>query len=111
MLTDTETFNKQNIVTNRIAALHGATSGEQATETVLGWFIAKIAEVLGLGVSDIDPEKPIHAYGNDSLVAMYLKKLAYARVWRRDTSIPTIGQHSDSRDSKGRCTKAHTPFG
>ncbi|GAM36225.1 hypothetical protein TCE0_018f05152 [Talaromyces pinophilus] len=50
LLTDTETFNKQNIVTNRIAALHGATSGEQATETVLGWFIAKIAEVLGLGL-------------------------------------------------------------
>jgi acyl carrier protein len=72
-LTDTGTLNKQNIGINRIAALHGATLGEQATEMVLGWFIAKIAQVLGLDVSDIDPEKPIHTYGNDSLVTMDLK--------------------------------------
>lgn len=72
-LTDTETLNKQDIGINRIAALHGVTSGEHATEMVLGRFIAKIAQVLSLDVSDIDPEKPIHAYGNDSLVAMDLK--------------------------------------
>ena len=35
--------------------------------------MAKIAQVLGLDVSDINPEKPIHAYGNDSLVATDLK--------------------------------------
>ncbi len=53
--------------------LRQATSDEAAGELATGWFKTKIAHVLDLQEIDIDAEKPVHAFGIDSLVAIDLK--------------------------------------
>ncbi|KAF3055049.1 Lovastatin diketide synthase LovF [Daldinia childiae] len=53
--------------------LKEATSREEASAMVTGWLQAKIAHTLGLQEEDVDPTKPIHTYGIDSLVAIDLK--------------------------------------
>lgn len=55
------------------AVLKEATSREEASVMVTGWLQAKIAHTLGLQEEDVDPTKPIHTYGIDSLVAIDLK--------------------------------------
>lgn len=58
---------------DRAAILRKATSQNEAASLITGWFSTKIAQVLGLPELDIDPHKPIHIYGIDSLVAIDLK--------------------------------------
>lgn len=48
-------------------------SDEEAARLVKGWLLSKIASILGLLDSDIDPGKPVHTYGIDSLVAVDLR--------------------------------------
>lgn len=60
-------------VVDRAAMLRRATSQEEAAALVTGWFAKKVAQILGLSEQDIDPSKPMHTYGIDSLVAMDLK--------------------------------------
>lgn len=64
---------EQKLETDRASVLRRETSDEQATEMVTSWFVIKMAQVLGLDTSDVDPDKPVHAYGIDSLVAIDLK--------------------------------------
>lgn len=40
---------------------------------IVSWFLIKMAQVLGLDMSDVDPDKPILEYGIDSLVAIDLQ--------------------------------------
>lgn len=58
---------------NRPVMLKAACSFEDATALVAEWITHKIAHILGLQASSIDPEKPIHAYGIDSLIAVDMK--------------------------------------
>ncbi|KAL6236739.1 polyketide synthase dehydratase-domain-containing protein [Aspergillus navahoensis] len=58
---------------DRPATLKAAPTQEEATSLVTEWACAEVSHVLGLSVSDIDPAKPIHVYGIDSLVAVDLK--------------------------------------
>ncbi|KAE8364748.1 hypothetical protein BDV27DRAFT_157511 [Aspergillus caelatus] len=58
---------------NRSSRLKNATSHNEATELVTEWLSAKVGHVLGMSPSDIEPGKPIQAYGIDSLVAIDLK--------------------------------------
>ncbi|KAL4993611.1 putative polyketide synthase [Aspergillus recurvatus] len=59
--------------TDRPAALKVAGTQEEAASLVIDWASAKISHVLGLPMADLDPAKPLHAYGMDSLVAVDLK--------------------------------------
>lgn len=68
-----EASQEQNLDTDRVSVLRRETSDERATEMVTSWFVIKTAQVLGLDTSDVDPDKPVHAYGIDSLVAIDLK--------------------------------------
>ncbi|KAF2962695.1 hypothetical protein GQX73_g10878 [Xylaria multiplex] len=53
--------------------LKHASTSEEAVDLVTGWFRSKVAQVLGLKVAEVDPERPVHTYGIDSLVAIDLK--------------------------------------
>ena len=68
-----DTTAEQRLERDRAGVLRRAVSNEQASELVTGWFVIKMAQVLGLDVSDVDPDKPVHTYGIDSLVAIDLK--------------------------------------
>lgn len=58
---------------DRATALRQAKSQGEAEHLVTRWVVRKIAQVLGVPESEIDPEKPLHTYGMDSLVAIDLK--------------------------------------
>jgi len=58
---------------DRAAELRKAGSEDDAVALVIEWFSNKVGQILGLSQSDIDPSKPVHTYGIDSLVAMDLK--------------------------------------
>lgn len=60
-------------VVDRPALLRGAPSEGEAASLVGAWFAAKMAYTLGLAEGDIDPARPPHTYGIDSLVAIDLK--------------------------------------
>ncbi|KAI3337571.1 hypothetical protein HD806DRAFT_529133 [Xylariaceae sp. AK1471] len=53
--------------------LKHASTSEEAADLVTGWFRSKVAQVLGLKEAGVDPERPVHTYGMDSLVAIDLK--------------------------------------
>ncbi len=65
--------NLDSAVVDRAAMLKKATSQEEAATLVTNWFSGKIGQVLGLSELDIDPSRPVHTYGIDSLVAIDLK--------------------------------------
>jgi aryl carrier-like protein len=50
-----------------------ATSAEEAAAVVVEGLVAKLSHTLSVPVEDIDPTKPLHAYGVDSLVAVELR--------------------------------------
>ncbi|KAK7734711.1 Type I Iterative PKS [Cytospora paraplurivora] len=53
--------------------LAAAKSPEEIVELTLEAFLLKVSRVLSVEVSDLDPAKPLHAYGVDSLVAVELR--------------------------------------
>ncbi|TGO80363.1 hypothetical protein BELL_0009g00470 [Botrytis elliptica] len=60
-------------ILDREGLLRKAASLQDAITLVAEWFSGKICQILGLTVSDIDTNKPIHTYGIDSLIAIDLK--------------------------------------
>ncbi|KUI56159.1 Lovastatin diketide synthase LovF [Cytospora mali] len=58
---------------NHAALLAAATSPEEAVKVALEALLLKISRVLSVDVSNLDPAKPLHAYGVDSLVAVELR--------------------------------------
>ncbi|PYI26785.1 hypothetical protein BP00DRAFT_460764 [Aspergillus indologenus CBS 114.80] len=61
------------LVLDHPAILRTLSSVEEATEQIVQWVTAKVGHILGLSAADIDPGKPVHTYGIDSLVAVDLK--------------------------------------
>lgn len=55
------------------AQLRVAESADQAKEVVLTAVTTKLAKALGINIIDIDTNKPFHAYGVDSLLAVELR--------------------------------------
>lgn len=51
-------------------ALHAAKSAEEAATLVVEMLVKRLASVMTLPAEDIDPGKPVHYYGVDSLVAV-----------------------------------------
>lgn len=58
---------------NHAALLAAATSPEEAAKVALEAFLLKVSRVLSVDVSNLDPARPLHAYGVDSLVAVELR--------------------------------------
>ncbi|KAK1139414.1 hypothetical protein N8T08_000777 [Aspergillus melleus] len=58
---------------DRPAILKALPSVGDATDQIVEWVAAKVAHMLGLSAADIDPSKPVHSYGIDSLIAVDLK--------------------------------------
>jgi acyl carrier protein len=58
---------------NHAALLAAATSPEEAAKVALEAFLLKVSRVLSVEVSNLDPARPLHAYGVDSLVAVELR--------------------------------------
>ncbi|ROW10959.1 hypothetical protein VMCG_00852 [Cytospora schulzeri] len=76
----------RDVVVDYAMALRQASSDEAAGALVTDWFRAKISQVLGLQQGDVDPERPVHTYGMDSLVAIDLKNW-YAREIGAEVSV------------------------
>jgi acyl carrier protein len=58
---------------NHAALLAAAESHKEAEEIVVQAVVRKLSRALGIEQHDIDPAKPLHAYGVDSLVAVELR--------------------------------------
>ncbi|KAL4815060.1 putative polyketide synthase [Aspergillus spinulosporus] len=81
-----------NISPNRPAILKAASAyPDQRTSFVLEWTCSKVSQVLGIPIADISPEKPIHIYGIDSLVAVDLKNWFEREIGARITVLDLMG--------------------
>ncbi|OJJ75778.1 hypothetical protein ASPBRDRAFT_38078 [Aspergillus brasiliensis CBS 101740] len=58
---------------DRPALLRQSASVAEATELVLEWLSGKLHQVLGIAAADVEPSKPIHMYGLDSMVSVDLR--------------------------------------
>ncbi|KAK1140234.1 Type I Iterative Polyketide synthase (PKS) [Aspergillus melleus] len=57
---------------DRPAALKSA-SAEDAVSMITEWIVLQVAHILGMSETDIETDRPLHAHGIDSLVAVDLK--------------------------------------
>ncbi|KAJ0161927.1 Lovastatin diketide synthase LovF [Colletotrichum tanaceti] len=58
---------------NHGALLQGASSREEVAAVVLEALLLKTARMLGVGAANLEPSRPLHAYGIDSLTAVELR--------------------------------------
>lgn len=58
---------------NHAALLAAAASPEEAARVALEALLLKVSRVLSVDVSNLDPARPLHAYGVDSLVAVEVR--------------------------------------
>ncbi|KAI9040232.1 putative polyketide synthase [Aspergillus affinis] len=57
---------------DRPAALRSA-SAEEAVSMITEWIVLQVAHILGMSETDIETDRPLHAHGIDSLVAVDMK--------------------------------------
>ncbi|KXT11738.1 hypothetical protein AC579_5038 [Pseudocercospora musae] len=67
-------------------ALKTATSLQTATEFVEAVFASNIAKATGMEPEDVDLDRPMHAYGVDSLAAVEVRNMIY-RKFKSDISV------------------------
>ncbi|KAL4967685.1 type I polyketide synthase [Aspergillus stella-maris] len=79
---------------SKAAALNAAHTDEEATNLVLNWARAKISHSLGMPVADIDPDKPIHKIGIDSLVGVDLRNWFASELGAPVTVFDLMGSES-----------------
>ena len=77
---------------DRATVLTAAVSQDNAAALVTEWLSAKVGQVLGLSASEIDSDKPVHAYGVDSLVAIDLKNWLDREVGAEITVFELLGK-------------------
>ncbi|KAF7621589.1 hypothetical protein AFLA_011883 [Aspergillus flavus NRRL3357] len=58
---------------DRQSELRAVPSQDEAVSLVTGWIRVKLAHIMGIPRAEISPEKPVSAYGIDSLMALDLK--------------------------------------
>lgn len=58
---------------NYFKAFRSATSADEASAVVLSALTSKLSRALSVAPEDLDPSKPLHQYGVDSLVAVELR--------------------------------------
>jgi aryl carrier-like protein len=71
--TNSRSISAESATTDRATQLKQAASTDECANLVTEWFSSKLGQVLGLSTLDIEPSKPIHHYGVDSLVAIDLR--------------------------------------
>lgn len=64
---------EQGAAASLVSRLSEATGPEQATEFILDALVNKIADMLQIPASEVDPSRPMYRYGVDSLVALEVK--------------------------------------
>lgn len=78
-------------VLDRASELTRAASQDEAISMVTEWFSGRLAQVLGLSNEDIDPSRPVHSYGVDSLVAIDLKNWLEREIGANITVFELLG--------------------
>lgn len=73
-------------VVNYAALFAQTTSAAEAGDIVLGALVAKVAKALSISWEDIEAQKPLSAYGIDSLLAVELRNW-FAKEWHADIPI------------------------
>ena len=58
---------------NYSALLAGVESHDAATEIIFNAIVKKLCKLLSIEPRDVDPSKPLHAFGIDSLIAIELR--------------------------------------
>ncbi|KAL4938406.1 hypothetical protein BDV06DRAFT_57134 [Aspergillus oleicola] len=71
--------------------LSTTTSHDEAVALVTEWACSRVGQILGRPVADIEPSKPIHVYGVDSLVAVDLKNWFDREIGARVTVFAIMG--------------------
>lgn len=83
-----------------VAQLGQSKSMDEATEVTQQLLLGRIAKHISLAASDISTEKPIHAYGVDSLVAVELRNWLAAHLKCELTIFDLTGSSSISEVSR-----------
>lgn len=76
-------------------SLQSATSGMDAVALILDAIVAKLADMFGLDVAEIDKKHPVSKYGVDSLIAVELRNWLVSSAGAETTSIFDV-LHSSS---------------
>ncbi|KAL4788911.1 putative polyketide synthase [Aspergillus venezuelensis] len=71
--------------------LAAAASGDDAAALVTDWACSKVGQILGRAAADIEPSKPIHVYGIDSLVAVDVRNWFEREVGAHVTVFDLMG--------------------
>ncbi|KAI1344184.1 polyketide synthase [Xylariaceae sp. FL0016] len=107
---ETENATEQTTVGQEVkhaTLLAGAPSKEEAIQIVLDALLLKLTRVLSIALANLDPTKPLHAYGVDSLVAVdvrswLLKELGSELSIFDMTSQPNILRLAETAATKSR---------
>lgn len=67
---------------------------EDAAPKIAEWLTKKIARIVGIAVEDVDPSKPLQAYGLDSLVAIEIRNWLGQEVGAEVTVFDILGKGS-----------------
>ena len=71
-----------------------AGSADEAKAAVVEGLMSRLSRAVSVPTSDIDPKRPLHVYGVDSLLAVELRNW-FAKVWKADIGVFDItGQGS-----------------
>lgn len=79
----------KNLVTSLKTQFEAVSSLEAAASIVTGELVQKISKSLAIPISDVDPQRPLHYYGVDSLVAVELRNW-FAKELRADVPVFNI---------------------
>ena len=79
---------------NFAAAFAQAGSADEARIAAVDGLMNRLSRAVSVPISDIDPKRPLHVYGVDSLLAVELRNW-FAKVWKADIGVFDItGQGS-----------------
>lgn len=79
---------------DRPTMIKAAASQQDAAVLATEWLSAKVGQVLGISVSEIDTNKSVNAYGVDSLIAIDLKNWLEREVGAEVTIFELLGKIS-----------------
>lgn len=82
------------VETDFAVAFAKAGSADEARTAAVEGLMSRLSRAVSVPISDIDPKRPLHVYGVDSLLAVELRNW-FAKVWKADIGVFDItGQGS-----------------
>lgn len=82
------------VETSLAVAFAKAGSADEAKAAAIEGLMSRLSRAVSVPTSDIDPKRPLHVYGVDSLLAVELRNW-FAKVWKADIGVFDItGQRS-----------------